>query len=365
MQSRLPWHRMLLAAALLSLAPIASLSGEEQDSSFIRTWTRQTGETLQATFVGIDGENVIVQSHPDQTRYTVSLDDLSSADRGYIQSRQSQSPRTGRPAPRISFPFSNLGKALFRSSKSKSDHPGLAASSRIYGTPDFLQTDHSAGLPLSGTQYCGPVAASNSLVYLSLTGYPNLILEEDTSHNRQVTLIRALGSAAFMRTDQSGTSPWNVATGLDAFIRSRGYTVRKLEFQGWQPVPRRHTSRHQTPHVKSARDALADPKSAVLVNIGFYQADNNRYTRKDGHWITAAGFKDDHTLLAYDPSPRAGKHKSLHEISIAPLPFGALSLADWDEPVSTHGYYHVVSPYPAPHPKLTTIIDGFLILELR
>ncbi|MEM7146236.1 MAG: hypothetical protein AAF591_13950 [Verrucomicrobiota bacterium] len=365
------WPRPTVASLLcvltvLSLTPQLLPAAEDQNS-YVRQWTRNDGLTIQAVFIATDGDNAIIESHPDRARYTVPISDLSPADQGYIQSRHS----SGTAAPPhkkstgFSLPFFKSGKGLFSKSKNKSS-PELAAASRIHGTPDFLQTTRAADLPLNGTQHCGPAAAANALTYLTLTGFPHLSLGGTTPEQRQIILVRNLGSPAFMRTDTSGTSPWNLVTGLDGFIRFRGYHTRKIEFQGWQPVPTRYSSRSKTPSLLDARNTLAKPKSAVLVNIGFYrQDDNHRYTRQDGHWITAVGFKDDHTLLVYDPSPRTGSKKTLHEIKLAPMPEGALALADWTDPVPTAGYYRFDSKYPVPNPRLTTILDGFVLLELK
>ncbi|MBX9724083.1 MAG: hypothetical protein K2X81_21935, partial [Candidatus Obscuribacterales bacterium] len=42
---------------------------------------------------------------------------------------------------------------------------------RIITTPDLMQTLPAADLPYDGTAYCGPVAVSNSMVWLTHQGY--------------------------------------------------------------------------------------------------------------------------------------------------------------------------------------------------
>ncbi|MEM8955492.1 MAG: hypothetical protein AAGD22_15165 [Verrucomicrobiota bacterium] len=357
---------LLVTATSATLLISPRLPAEEAPSPYSRQWLRTDGLTINAVYIATDGDNVIIESQADRARYTVPIADLSPADRGYVQSRRSSAAAPSRKSSGFSLPFFKPGKGLFSKSKNKST-PELAATSRIHGTPDFLQTTRAADLPLGGSQHCGPAAAANALTYLSLTGFPYLSLGGLTPEQRQIILVRNLGSPAFMRTDKAGTSPWNLVTGLDSFIRFRGYHTRKLEFQGWQPVPTRYTSRSRIPNLEDARETLDKRKSAVLVNIGFYRPDKgNRFTRQDGHWITAVGFKDDHTLLAYDPSPRTGPKKELHEVNLAPMPQnGALALASWDDPIPTDGYHFFDSPYPVPDTRLVTVIDGFVLLELK
>src|SRR5262245_52175601 len=88
---------------------------------------------------------------------------------------------------------------------------------KISAMPDFCQVDEDGHFDNGGKVFCGPVAVSNSLVWLSQNGFPKLLppVEKkgdlgngngsaDSDHKidsqkaAQIELIRTLGSPDFM-----------------------------------------------------------------------------------------------------------------------------------------------------------------------
>jgi hypothetical protein len=55
-----------------------------------------------------------------------------------------------------------------------SDIAAFMATDKIRDTPDLMQSLPAAALPEGGIAHCGPVAVSNSLVWLARHGYPQL-----------------------------------------------------------------------------------------------------------------------------------------------------------------------------------------------
>lgn len=64
----------------------------------IRTWTALSGSTVEAKFVRLDGENVIL-AREDGVEFRIPASKLSAADVAYVQARAPASVETEEPAP--------------------------------------------------------------------------------------------------------------------------------------------------------------------------------------------------------------------------------------------------------------------------
>ena len=83
---------------------------------------------------------------------------------------------------------------------------------RLNATPDLMQSLPAAALPGEGLSYCGPVAVSNSLVWLSHHGFPKLgMLGGADTPSRQGRLARKLGEHM---GSVAGTSPGALMSGI-------------------------------------------------------------------------------------------------------------------------------------------------------
>ena len=141
--------------------------------------------------------------------------------------------------------------------------------------PDFTQSRITGWQYGHGSEYCAPVAVSNSLMWLTNFG------------SEQAGLAKLLASGRYMNTDiWKGTTTSDLLRGVDAIARDLigGYVSLHWITDG------------------ISRD------SAVWLNVGWYQYDrvNDIYHRVGGHWVTLVGY-DASILIIHDPAPRAGQ----------------------------------------------------------
>lgn len=235
-----------------------------------------------------------------------------------------------------------------------------SSKSHLDSIPDYYQNDTAfGGFPDGGQMYCGPVAVSNSLMYLIGAAifqdtFPNL-----QSKKNQHTLIREIASSQYIGTGQQGTSPSSICKGIDKFLLDNNCKEAILSYYGWRPVP--------TKYHKSSRAALTStekivgkPRAAVWLNIGWYtyQKDNNQYIRTGGHWVTLIKFlhSDTPAIVVHDPATRQTGNDT---INLTRLSEGLLVNKITLLPVSASGYYRFTNSSGR-----YGIIDGFITLEV-
>ena len=77
---------------------------------------------------------------------------------------------------------------------------------KLDSTADLTQTDPNGGLPNGGKSHCGPVAVSNSLLWLADNGFGNLGPTLADRRRAQFEIARVLGSKDYMNTNvKTGT----------------------------------------------------------------------------------------------------------------------------------------------------------------
>lgn len=243
-------------------------------------------------------------------------------------------------------------------------------------TPDYLQTDPEGGLPGNGRSYCGPSSASNALIYLARNGYPKLLPAAGDSKAGQIELIKALAADGLMSTvDGEGTGPGLICNGLKKYVESVGYQISRLEQQSWRSSPKAWPSKVSTPSMDWIKAGLAEPNSAVLLNIGWYKYDANKkaYNRDGGHWITLVGFgtkadgtPDENTLIVHDPSPTAGQESLTQYSLLSPLQ-GVLNYtySGNTKTVNAQGFYELKGDFKVKRGFDAGIIDGAVVLVLK
>ena len=173
----------------------------------------------------------------------------------------------------------------------------LAAGNTAYinEIPDFTQSRITGWQYGFGSEYCAPVAVSNSLTWMT-----NFRVE-------QAELAKLLASSRYMNTDvRRGTRTTDFLNGVDAIAMDLfgGYT--SLEYQGWKTHPIEFSTGTTVPDIRWITDGVSK-NSAVWLNVGWYQYDwqHNIYHRVGGHWVTLVGY-DSGVLIIHDPAPRAG-----------------------------------------------------------
>jgi len=162
--------------------------------------------------------------------------------------------------------------------------------------PDFTQSRITGWQHGHGSEYCAPVAVSNSLTWM--TNY----------RREQADLSKLLASSKYMNTDVwKGTRTTDFLTGVHAIAMDLFGGYSSLEYQGWKKHPVQYSTGTGVPDIRWITDGIGKD-SAVWLNVGWYQYDwqNDIYHRVGGHWVTLVGY-DTSILVIHDPAPRAGQ----------------------------------------------------------
>ncbi len=161
--------------------------------------------------------------------------------------------------------------------------------------PDFTQSRITGWQHGYGSEYCAPVAVSNSLTWMT-----DFSIE-------QAELVKLLASGSYMNTNVwKGTRTTDLLTGVHAIAMDLFGGYKRLEYQGWKTHPIEYSTGTTVPDIHWITDGISKD-SAVWLNVGWYQYDrqNNVYHRVGGHWVTLVGY-DSSVLIIHDPAPRAG-----------------------------------------------------------
>lgn len=256
---------------------------------------------------------------------------------------------------------------------------GAQTTDKSKHTPDFCQTDRAGRFYNGGRTFCGPVAASNAILCLAKSGYPQLIDSTASEREAQIELIRTLGSSEYMATEKGdGTGPQRLIRGLTKYVNERGGEIDAIEHRGWVPVSKKFNPTESRPTLEWLAEAVANPRGMACVNIGWYTHDEdaNTYTRHGGHWMTVVGVDLDEdltpensTLLLHDPAPRSGKDKVTHEARLEQLSDGKLVGNKRGLPNVADGLYvirdGIVAKKVVKGETTHPIIDGALVMVLR
>ncbi|MHC4743082.1 MAG: hypothetical protein ACYS8Z_14290 [Planctomycetota bacterium] len=244
---------------------------------------------------------------------------------------------------------------------------------KLNSTGDLTQTARDAGLPNSGRTYCGPVAVSNSLIWLADHGFEKLAPALHDRRKAHIEVARSLGSDKYMNTSlKTGTGAGGILLGLARYIEDKGYEYRYLKFQGWRTHPERFSAGEGVPQLDWLKKGLKGD-SAVLLNAGWYKFDprKDEYTRIGGHWVTLVGYgvdekghEDPNILIVHDPSPRCGK--SPHEyVRMELITAGRLTGNRAGLPRSAKGYYKMTGGMHVKSTADCAILDGAVVMKMK
>ena len=246
-------------------------------------------------------------------------------------------------------------------------------------TPDLTQTDPRARFAENGSNYCAPVAVSNSFVWLAEHGYSKLlpggpVLSNADKTARQIILAKTLSSPEFMNTiADEGTYVDNVLLGIKKYILKQGYSIKQLSYLGFRSNLAEFNTGVRNPRPILLRQGIIG-KSAVWLNIGWYQfnSNSNTYLRMGGHWITMVGYCLDNSqnppknmLIINNPSPRAGTVSHNDFISLKPISGVLVSrkgLLGFPRPA--WGFYKIIGDLQPIPGSNTAILESAIILEL-
>ena len=245
---------------------------------------------------------------------------------------------------------------------------------KTHSIPDLLQTDKRAELPGGGTQYCGPVAVGNSLMWLDFNGFPSLVENSGSKFHDQIKLVKLLGSKGYMDTSlKNGTGTTKLMRGLRKYVQDRGYGIEQLEYQGWRKHPKEMKTKSSIPQLSWIKHGILG-NGAVWLNVGWYKHNPSKdeYTRIGGHWVTLVGFGKDergksnrNLLILHDPSSRAGKTFKNEYAIVNKIHSGALVGKKFGLPRKAAGYYKLGGGMHIKKKADVAIIDGAISLKLK
>ena len=238
-------------------------------------------------------------------------------------------------------------------------------------TPDLVQTDPELGLPGGGNSYCGPVAVSNSLMWLAGHGCPSLAPPGKTAKEQQLELVRQLSTNRYMSTSPSmGTGATGIMRGLERYLNHRACPFRHLAYQGWRGHPARFSTGVKTPELEFVRAAVAG-RNLAWINVGWYRLGRGgrAYRRHGGHWLTVvgagvdeAGRTDPNVLILHDPAPYAGEGFANEYVHAERIPGGWL--VEGKAAFPARGHYRLTGGMHIKRDGEIAILDGVIALTL-
>lgn len=241
---------------------------------------------------------------------------------------------------------------------------------KIAETPHFWQLDPRGGFKNDGSDYCCPVAVSDSLVYLAHHGFPDL-LPLGQGAQPQIDLINLLATPGYLGTDpRKGTAPGTVLSGLEKYVVSKGYQCSTMEYEGWRPVGRGRELfvKADRPDLDWMKAGILNPHGVVWLNIGWYTSTSDgQWKRKGGHWVALVGFDahDPSALFIDNPGTRDNGDKPgdpAREV-VYLRPIGAGTLDTGEGPAQdTSKMYQVSGPGLPIRPGTMAFLDGAIVL---
>jgi hypothetical protein len=158
-------------------------------------------------------------------------------------------------------------------------------------TPTFWQRDPDADFEDEGRQHCAPTSVSDGLIYLSRAfGLKDLVPGTEQKKD-QIKLIQDLAEEFSTDPSIGGTNPDKVLTGLQSYVKSKGYELNRLEIMTWRTVSdaNKQFKTGTKPDMSWMRTAANSKDTVVVFNFGWYHKTEDGYTRKGGHWVAVVG----------------------------------------------------------------------------
>lgn len=273
----------------------------------------------------------------------------------------------------------------------KAAAPALAPlTERMNEFPSLWQMDERAGFLGDGAKFCGPVAASNALLWLATHGFPRLLPGEngDTLYGgyafatsskttkAQIALVHAITGDGFVKMREgSGSSPGYVARGVRAYVESKGYQVERLQIApivNDPPTDFPASAAASVLPIEAVKEAF-QKGAAVWLAIGWYEKDGetNTYTRTGGHFVTlvgygkdASGSVDDSVLIFRNPAQRAGRNYPNEFVRLQRMTSGTFPGRGGSLGHSVAGHFEVVGGLSV-GARTTAILENATILVLK
>lgn len=213
--------------------------------------------------------------------------------------------------------------------------------------PDFTQSRITGWQFGHGSEFCAPVAVSNSLAWMT------------NIRAGQADLAKLLASSRYMNTDVwRGTTTGDLLRGVDVFAMELFGGYRRLEYQGWKKHPMQYSTGTGVPDIRWITEGIGS-NSTVWLNVGWYKYDRQHdiYHRVGGHWVTLVGY-DSRILIIHDPAPRAGKFFANEHVLTSTIESGVLAGGISGLPRPAKGYLRLGEGMHLKKVADIAIVDG-------
>lgn len=245
-------------------------------------------------------------------------------------------------------------------------------------TPTFWQRDPDANFEDEGRMHCAPTSVSDGLVYLTKAfGFKGLV--PGTDHASQIKLIQELGEEFGTDPSIGGTNPDKVLTGLQSYMKSKGYELTRLELKTWRRVSdaNKEFKTGTKPDMAWLRSAASGKDTVVIFNFGWYRKTEDGYERKGGHWINVVGGSGNSFVVHNPilPPEKQSENKSL-ELTLLDSDFmvdtgsatvgAGANIVDKDSGEANMKGYYVGDGSGLPHgDTVTAILDAVIVFSLK
>ena len=236
-------------------------------------------------------------------------------------------------------------------------------------TPVFWQRDPDANFEDEGRMHCAPTSVSDGLIYLARSkGMDDLV--PGISHDSQIELIQDL--AEKFKTDPSvgGTDPDKILTGLQEYVRSKGYTLSRLELKTWRGVcaANKKFKIGTKPDMAWMRKGAQNKDTVVIFNVGWYYEKRRQLLpgAKGGHWVEVVDTGDEENeFIVHNPLLQPDRQRHDTSVTLTSIDDDVSVTNDTeDSDKNMKGYYKADGP-GLPHGETTKpILDAVIVFSL-
>ena len=244
------------------------------------------------------------------------------------------------------------------------------AQSKADLTPTFWQRDPDADFEDEGRMHCAPTAVADGLIYLARAFSLSDLVPGTRRKADQIKLIEEL--AEDFQTDPSigGTNPDRILTGLQSYVKAKGYQLARLEMMGWRGVSNanRRFKLGIKPDLAWLRSQASRADTVMIFNFGWYYETDDGYSRKGGHWVAVVG-ADPNTnqFLVHNPALRPDDQARKKAVALNRLDEDFIVVEsdgkEIDE-MNLKGYFAGEGP-GLPRGKSVAVLDAVIAFSLK
>jgi len=231
-------------------------------------------------------------------------------------------------------------------------------------TPTFWQRDPDADFEDEGKMHCAPTSVSDGLIYLSKAfGFKDLVPGTEQKKD-QIKLIQELAEEFSTDPSIGGTNPDKVLTGLQSYVKSKGYELSKLEIMTWRTVSEdnKQFKKGTKPDLAWMRSAANSKDTVVVFNFGWYRKDDDGYARKGGHWVNVVGGSGN-GFTVHNPILQPEKQTENKSLELTMLDDCVVSKDSGE--TNMNGYYEG-NGSGLPHGEsVTAILDAVIVFSIK